>query len=187
MWDARGAKNKPVMDFVAQADEVNAVSWNAIVPHLVASGAENGVWKVHDLRKVGDASAGSADVFSFAFHRESVTSIEWCPFEDSMLAVVSADDSISVWDLSATVDDDVALPVKGEDEFVDNVPEQLLFLHRGVTDPKVNERENPTLDLIIFSPSLFQEVKWHKQIPGLMMATASNGFHIFAPDNVVPP
>jgi ribosome assembly protein RRB1 len=83
-----------------------------------------------------------------------------------MIAVSSADDSVTVWDLSATHDDDepVAEDV-GADPFLASVPEQLLFLHRGVFDPK--------------------EVHWHKQIPGMIVVTAANGFHIFCPENVM--
>lgn len=163
LWDARAASHAPVMSFEAHSDEVNVISWNPLVSHLLASGADDGVWKVHDLRKINET--GGAEVFSFGFHKEPITSIEWCPFEDSMIAVASSDDSITIWDLSATHDDDVP-EMALQDEFLQTIPEQLLFLHRGVFDPK--------------------ELHWHKQIPGTIIATAANGLHIFAPENIVP-
>ncbi len=164
LWDARGKKT-PVMTIVGHMDEVNVLSWNAHVTHLLATGADDGVWKVHDLRKVN--STESSDVFTFGFHKQPISSIDWCPFEDSMIAVSSADDSVTVWDLSATHDDDQPpAPDAAVDPFLATVPEQLLFLHRGVTDPK--------------------EVHWHKQIPGMIVVTAANGFHMFAPENVMP-
>ena len=51
LWDARGKKT-PVMTIRGHQDEVNVMSWNAQVTHLLATGADDGVWKVHDLRKV---------------------------------------------------------------------------------------------------------------------------------------
>ncbi len=163
LWDARG-KKAPVMTMAGHQDEVNVLSWNAHVTHLLATGADDGVWKVLDLRKA--SGPDSPDVFSFGFHKQPITSIDWCPFEDSMIAVASADDSVTVWDLSATHDDDQPpAPDAAADPFLATVPEQLLFLHRGVTDPK--------------------EVHWHKQIPGMIVVTAANGFHLFAPENVM--
>jgi WD40 repeat protein len=49
-------------------------------------------------------------LFTFGFHKQPISSIDWCPFEDSMIAVSSADDSVTVWDLSATHDDDEPVP-----------------------------------------------------------------------------
>lgn len=66
---------------------------------------------------------------------------------------------------SATVDDDQP-PEPLDDAFLETVPEQLLFLHRGLFDPK--------------------ELHWHKQVPGMIVATAANGLHIFAAENIVP-
>lgn len=162
LWDCRGKKS-PVVSITSHQDEVNVISWNPILTHLLASGCDDGVWKVHDLRKL--ETKEPIDLFTFGFHKQPITSIEWCPFEDSMISVSSSDDSISIWDLSATRDEEQP-NVGDHDDFLKTVPEQLLFLHRGLEDPK--------------------EVHWHKQIPGLLAATAANGFHLFAPSNVVP-
>lgn len=162
LWDARGGK-KPVAGLTGFADEVNVLAWNPHVTHLLASGGDDGVWKVHDLRKVGADGLGS-EVFTFGFHKQPITSLEWSPFEDSMIAIASSDDSVTVWDLSATADEDEPTPDLSADPYLATVPEQLLFVHRGLWDPK--------------------EVHWHKQIPGMLVATASNGFHMFAPENL---
>ena len=163
LWDARGKKT-PVMTIAGHLDEVNVLSWNSQITNLLASGADDGVWRVHDLRKV--AANEPSDVFTFGFHKQPITSIDWCPFEDSMIAVSSSDDSVTIWDLAATHDDEQpAPPDAASDPFLATVPEQLLFLHRGVSDPK--------------------EVHWHKQIHGMVVVTAANGFHMFAPENIM--
>jgi ribosome assembly protein RRB1 len=52
LWDARGKKTPVMTVRGGHQDEVNVMSWNAQVTHLLATGADDGVWKVHDLRKV---------------------------------------------------------------------------------------------------------------------------------------
>merc|ERR1711991_1187866 len=88
-WDSRGKKT-PVLSMQAHADEVNVLSWNSHVTHLLASGADDGVWKVHDLRAAGqggEAAGKAGEVFSFGFHKQPITSVEWSPFEDSMICL----------------------------------------------------------------------------------------------------
>lgn len=73
-----------------------------------------------------------------------------------MLSVTSEDDSCSTWDLSLANE---RTQVDGMD-----IPSQLLFLHQGQEGMK--------------------EVHWHRQIPGLMVTTAADGFCVFKPNNI---
>jgi ribosome assembly protein RRB1 len=56
------------------------------------------------------------------WHTAPITSIQFEPREDSVLAVSSADNRLTLWDFSVEVDESQAA---GEDD----VPPQLMFLH----------------------------------------------------------
>lgn len=95
-------------------------------------------------------------VASFKWHNAPITSIEWHPTEESVLAVSGADDQLSMWDLSVEPD------TEEEGRLTSNgieVPPQLLFVHQGQNDIK--------------------ELHWHKQIPGCLLSTSNSGFNIF--------
>ena len=58
------------------------LSWNGSVNYLVASGADDGSFRIWDLRHL---SAG-APVAHFHWHKQAITSIEWAPHESSSLS-----------------------------------------------------------------------------------------------------
>ena len=65
--------------------DVNVLSWNRLVNYLVVTGADDGSFRVWDLR-----SFRSGDpVARFHWHKAAVTSVEWSPHESSTLAVRS--------------------------------------------------------------------------------------------------
>ena len=105
-------------------------------------------------------------VSDFRYHTKPITSIEWSPFDESTLAVASADNSLTIWDLSLEADtdeqaaaaDDAAAPAE------DDVPPQLMFVHMGQNDIK--------------------ELHWHPQIMNTLMSTALDGFNILKPANL---
>ena len=93
-------------------------------------------------------------------HRSSITSVEWHHTDSSVFAAAGADNQITLWDLAVEKDNEeqIGQGVSDNDQ-LDNLPDQLLFIHMGQKDIK--------------------EVHWHKQIPGLLISTALSGFNIF--------
>ena len=90
-------------------------------------------------------------VASFNFHKEQITSVEWHPTDDSIVAVAAGDNTLTLWDLAVELDDEESQDTAG----VKDVPPQLLFVHYM---------------------EQIKECHWHPQIPGCVMATGGNGF-----------
>ncbi|KAH8058609.1 hypothetical protein JL722_5829 [Aureococcus anophagefferens] len=153
VFDARhGDRPMLALDGAHGADDVNAMSWNGAVAYLVATGGDDGVARVWDLRAFGK---DAKPVGLFDYHKGGhVCSVAWDPHDESALAVCAAGaaDAVSLWDLSVEDDTPPGIP-SGASEF--GVPPQLMFVHQGLRDPK--------------------EVKYHPQIPGLCMTTALDG------------
>ena len=169
----------------ASDTDVNVISWNAKVAPLIASGDDHGTFKVWDMRQFDScverlllfqhqripsffrtssvaffslwSSRRDRPVSRFQWHSGPITSLEWDPHDASCLTVSSADNTISVWDMSLE-SEEVAAGAGGED----GAPPQLLFLHQGQTDVK--------------------EVHFHPQLPGVIVSTAFDGFNFFKPD-----
>ena len=160
VFDARhGDRPMLALDGAHGADDVNAMSWNGAVAYLVATGGDDGVARVWDLRAFGK---DAKPVGLFDYHKGGhVCSVAWDPHDESALAVCAAGaaDAVSLWDLSVEDDTPPGIP-SGASEF--GVPPQLMFVHQGLRDPK--------------------EVKYHPQIPGLCMTTALDGFNVFIPN-----
>jgi ribosome assembly protein RRB1 len=158
VWDVRSKSRKPAVDVKISNTDVNVMSWSRQTFHLLATGADDGQWAVWDLRHwKPDVSSSSPSgqlrpqaVASFNFHTEPVTSIEWHPTDDSVVAVAAADNTLTLWDLAVELDDEEA-----RDAGMADVPSQLLFVHYM---------------------EMAKELHWQAQMPGTIMATGSNGF-----------
>ncbi|KAI0481309.1 WD domain-containing protein [Xylariaceae sp. FL0804] len=166
VWDTRSKSRRPAITVQAAKNgvDLNVMSWSRLTTHLLATGADDGVWGVWDLRQwKGGSSGGDKDkptpIASFDYHREPITSIEWHPSDDSMVAVAAGDHKVTLWDLSVELDDEESRDTAG----VADMPPQLLFEH-------VAEHA--------------KEVHWHPQIPGSLVATGHE-FSIFRPIPVV--
>ena len=109
-------------------------------------------------------------VACFKFHSAPITSVEWCPYESSVLVSCGAENQVCIWDMALERDaeEEAALSreIGGEmnADLPDDIPAQLLFSHMGQSDLK--------------------EAHWHAQIPGMLVSTALDGFNVFKPFNV---
>ncbi|CAI4218972.1 unnamed protein product [Parascedosporium putredinis] len=126
VWDVRSKSRKPAITVQVSSTDVNVLSWSRQTSHLLASGADDGVWAVWDLRQWkagGGAAAKPTPLASFDYHKEQVTSIEWHPTDDSVIAVAAADNTVTLWDLAVELDDEESKDTAG----VPDIP-QLLFI-----------------------------------------------------------
>lgn len=113
--------------------------------------------KVWDLRSIRE----KLPLAHFSYHKGSITSLEWAPHDESLLCVSSADDQVTVWDLSVEADEEeVRQQSTGDNPFAE-YPPQLLFIHQGQHNVK--------------------ELHFHPQIPGVIITTAEDGFNVFKP------
>lgn len=163
IWDTRSKKHQPSLSIKASNTDINVMTWNPKASNLLASGDDNGKWGVWDLRSFVSAAKSSEVpdfVASFDFHKKPITSIEFHPDEESVIAVASEDSTVTLWDLSVEADDEEIKTQRQQDTSgeLDDVPSQLLFLH-WQRDAK--------------------EVHWHRQIPGALVSTGSDGFSIW--------
>lgn len=71
------------------------------------------------------------------WHTHPITSIQFEPREDSVLAVASADNRLTLWDFSVEVDEQEQLRMQQELETNElEIPPQLMFLHQGQDNMK---------------------------------------------------
>lgn len=154
IWDIRSKSRKAMITMQISNVDVNVMSWSRQRSNLLASGDDDGVWGVWDLRNwKPNATEKPTPVASFDYHKEQITSVEWHPTDDSIVAVAAGDNTVTLWDLAVELDDEESKDTAG----VQDVPPQLLFVH-------YHEQA--------------KEVHWHPQIPGTLVATGQE-FSIF--------
>ena len=156
VWDTRSKSRKPQISIKVSEADVNVISWSRQNAFLLAAGADDGVWSCWDIRQWKAASPNSSapvlqPAASFNFHTEQITSIEWHPTDDSIVAVAAGDNTLTLWDLAVELDDEESQNTAD----VKDVPPQLLFVHYMET---------------------VKECHWHPQIPGCVMGTGGGGF-----------
>jgi ribosome assembly protein RRB1 len=184
IWDTR-VPQKSMLSVHGADSDINVISWSTLVTYLLASGSDDGGFKIWDLRSFkGDCDP----IASFKWHSKQVTSIEWAPDDENELLVSSADNQVTLWDLSLEADEEAEVVLSRRkqqkadqqqskksasdassklvpsthDPRLADIPPQLLFQHAGQRDIK--------------------EAHFHKQIPGLVISTAADGFNFFKPD-----
>jgi ribosome assembly protein RRB1 len=121
--------------------DVNVISWNPNYTYLLASGDDNGVLRIWDMRNLKDP------VGQFTYHKKSITSVEWHPSDPSML-VVTSEDQTCIWDLSVERDEEQEQLERGH-----GLPPQLLFVHLGQTQVK-EAHWHPQINNVIMTTAL---------------------------------
>ncbi len=164
IWDVRVKSKRSVLALAgAHTSDVNVISWNKKTDYLLLSGGDDGALKVWDMRMFNSKASKPEPVASFQWHTAPIDSVEWHPTDESVFAASGRDDQVTLWDLSVEADDEETglasntAEMKGPDG--KEVPNQLLFCHHGATEIK--------------------EVHWHAQIPGMLVTTSADGFHLF--------
>ena len=142
----------------ASGADVNVLSWNKLVNNLLATGGDDGCLSVWDLRHFSGNSNDIQPLARFTPHKTPITSVEWHPTDESMLAA-SDDVAAYIYDLSVEEDDTAVAAAQQQD-----VPPQLLFVHSGSEQ--------------------FKELHWHPQVSSCLMTTALSGFSVFIPSNL---
>lgn len=69
------------MSWQAHDADVNVISWNSHCPFLIASGSDDGFFKVWDLRKL-QKDLKSEPLTSIKWHGQPITSIQFQPREE---------------------------------------------------------------------------------------------------------
>ncbi|UKJ90634.1 hypothetical protein MACJ_001568 [Theileria orientalis] len=105
--------------------------------------------------KIYDLRFPEAHLSNLKWHNKAITSVDWHPLDSSVCAASSRDDSVSIWDVSIESETNVN---EGD------VPQQMLFLH-------MDQQE-------------ITELMFHRNIPGVVITTALDGFNIFKTVNV---
>ena len=95
---------------------------------------------------------------NYDFHKSPITSISFNPLDESILAVSSEDNTVTLWDLAVEADDEEIKNQRNDFKELHDIPPQLLFVHwqRDVKD-----------------------VRWHKQIPGCLVSTGGDGLNVW--------
>ena len=107
LWDLResGASKNVITVQEGHMADINVIDWNRKNSHLIASGGDDGVVRVWDTRYIGREKK-PFPVADFHYHQRPITSIEWNPHDDTVMAVSSEDDRLTLWDLAVERDDE---------------------------------------------------------------------------------
>ncbi|KAG7360361.1 G-protein beta-subunit [Nitzschia inconspicua] len=166
IYDTRAPHRAMLRPYLHRNTDVNVLSWNKLVSNLLATGGDDGTLCVWDLRHFGGSekeksNAQPKPLARFSCHQTPVTSVEWHPTDESMLAM---SDEVGVYIYDLSVEEDTPSQTTSTTQLVADIPPQLLFCHSGSQQ--------------------FKECHWHPQISSCVMTTAFTGFSVFIPSNL---
>eukprot|EP00922_Rhytidocystis_sp_ex-Travisia-forbesii_P017816 GHVS01026554.1.p1 GENE.GHVS01026554.1~~GHVS01026554.1.p1 ORF type:complete len:518 (+),score=125.00 GHVS01026554.1:244-1797(+) len=154
LFDIRQGSTPTLEIAEAHDQDINVLSWNPIQGDLLLTGGDDGFVKVWDMR------FAEIPLVKLHWHKQPITSVCWHPTDEATFACSSADDSVSLWDVSVEPDG----PPTGTALPSSRCPDQLMFQHMGQHQ--------------------ITEIKWHPQIPGVVISTAVDGFNLFKTCNI---
>lgn len=160
IWDVRQPK-KEGLSFQVSNTDVNVIAWNKLKQNQIASGDDDGIVTVWDMRAIA-TKAPQTTVAQFNYLQgEHVTSMEWHPTDDSILAV-SSDFRVTIWDLSLETDVEAKdMTDAGEDDEEElDIPAQLRFEHFGQN---------------------IKEVHWSVCLKDVLVCTGEMGIQVWKP------
>jgi ribosome assembly protein RRB1 len=162
IWDSRQPKQEG-LGWIASERDVNVVSWNKLKQYHIATGDDAGVVTVWDLKTISNTKQPEPVARFNYLEGEHVTSMEWHPYDDSVLAV-STDYRVTLWDLS--VEKDMEEKMNDDDNNAEDnldVPEQLLFEHYGYN---------------------LKDVHWSTCLKDVLVCSGEMGIQIWRPAHV---
>lgn len=177
IWDIRNKRQSVITIPDSHQSDVNVISWNHLEKAFILSGGDDGAIKVWDLRQVrrkanldggGETGNTSKPIASFKQHCGPITSVDWHKSDGTVFAASGQDHQVTQWDLAVEKDEqqqDVeeqqqqSRENQQDQSIIGELPPQLLFIHQGQKEVK--------------------EIRWHPQLPGVLISTASTGFDIF--------
>lgn len=185
----------------SHSSDVNVIDWNKRTKNLIVSGGDDGVVKVWDTRFLTDSDKSVLPVAQFDYHKKPITSVEWDPNDDTVMAVASEDDRLTLWDLAVEKDDEAEEEAKMEveskktddkeekssndsdddsedEEMEDEEEDQANEENEGVEYADLKKIPEQMLFLHQGQAEI-KELHWHPQLNGLIISTASNGINIF--------
>lgn len=188
----------------AHKSDVNVIDWNKISKNLLVSGGDDGVVKVWDLRYISkNTDERFSPVAQFDHHKKPITSVEWDPNDDTVLAVCSEDDRLTLWDLAVEKDDEqeavdeMETDTREEDAQRSSSSSSEEESEEDDNDGDANEEDKPEAEdgveygdlnfKTIPEQMLFlhqgqaeiKELHWHPQLKGIIVSTALNGINVF--------
>lgn len=216
LWDLReqAASRCVIKVLDSHKADVNVIDWNTKCKNLIVSGGDDGVVKVWDLRHLKKTINGAGNeqpfpVAQFDYHKKPITSVQWNPHDDTVLAVSSDDDRLTLWDLAVEKDDEQgeadAMDVdkddaqsedsssseesEEDDEGEDGMEEEDAdkdgdeeedAKDEGVEYGDLDLKKIPEQMLFLHQGQTeIKELHWHPQLNGLILSTALNGINIF--------
>ena len=97
-WDLRIGLSPVIRLKEVHKSDINTVDWSYLNPNLLATGSEDTLVKILDVRKAYDTKQfGNPIIETLCKHSSKVQGVKFSPFDSRYLA--SSGDSLVIWDI----------------------------------------------------------------------------------------